>query len=102
MNVQQLEDLCIQLVQSDCDRSESLAALSDLELQDAYLNVLRQLGWELVIGVDSHSHWMSDSLLIYANQGAIHLCKTAFYALLVEMDRRGGERPGGEERAAGR
>ena len=102
MNFQQLEDFCIELVKSDSDRSATLAALNDLELQDAYLDVLRQLGWELVIGVDAHSHWLSDSLLISSNREAIHLCQTAFYALLCEFDRRGVDRPGGEERAAGR
>jgi hypothetical protein len=66
-----------------------LAAQSDAELQDTYLDVLRQLGWELVIGVDAHSHWLSDSLMIYSNQAAIHLCQTAFYAILCEFDRRG-------------
>ena len=89
MTFQRLEDLCIELVQCDGGRSESLAALSDAELQDAYLDVLWQLGWELVIGVDAHSHWVSDSLLIYSNQAAIHLCQTAYYAILCEMDRRG-------------
>jgi hypothetical protein len=41
-----------------------LAALSDGELKDAYLDVSRQLGLELVCGLDSHSHWMADLLLI--------------------------------------
>jgi hypothetical protein len=93
MNLDFLEDLCGELLQSDCDRSESLAALSDAELQDAYVDVLQQFGLELVIGVDEHSHWMSDSLLIYSNQGPIHACQTAFYAILCELDRRGGDRP---------
>jgi hypothetical protein len=96
MTFQQLEDLCIELVQSDCDRSESLAAFSDAELQDVYVSVLRQFGLELAIGVDEHSHWMSDSLLIYSNQGPIHLCQTAFYAVLCELDRRGVRPDGGE------
>jgi len=67
MTFQQLEDLCIELVQSDCDRSESLAAFSDAELQDVYVSVLRQSDWSLLSAVDEHSHWMSDSLLIYSN-----------------------------------
>lgn len=96
ITVQQLEDLCIALVQSDSDRT--LAALSDGELQDAYVDVLHQFGLELVIGVDEHSHWMSESLLVYGNQGAIHLCETAFYAILCELDRRGVDRPDGGAR----
>src|ERR1035438_8376718 len=100
MNFQQLEDLCIELAQSDCDRT--VATLTNAELQDAYVAILRQYGLELIIGVYEHSHWMSDSLLIFSNQGPIHLCQTAFYAIFFEMDRRGVERPGGEERAAGR
>ena len=77
-------------------------AQSDAELQDAYLDVLRQFGLELVCGVDSHSHWMNDLLVIVANQGPIHASQTAFYAILVELDRRGldwpeEERRGGEE-----
>jgi hypothetical protein len=70
-----------------------LAALSDGELKDAYLDVLRQLGLELVCGVDSHSHWISEVLVIVANQGPIHAAETAFYAILCEMDRRGVDEP---------
>ena len=93
MNLDSLEALCIELVSSDNDTSAVLAALSDDELQDAYVDVLHQFGLELVIGVDAHSHWMSDSLLIYSNQAAIHLCQTAFYADLCELERRGIDRP---------
>jgi hypothetical protein len=103
MNLQFLEDLCTELVQSECERSAILAALSDAELQDAYVDVLQQFGLELVIGVDELSSWMSDVLVIGGNQGPIHACQTAFYDILVEMDRRGVDRPdvvqrrGGEE-----
>ena len=93
MNLEFLEALCNELVQSDCERSEILAALTDAELKDAYLDVLRQLGLELVCGVDSHSHWINDLLVIVANQGPIHACETAFYAILVELDRRGVDEP---------
>jgi uncharacterized circularly permuted ATP-grasp superfamily protein len=64
MDLNFLERLCTELVQSNCERSEILAALSDGELKDAYLDVSRQLGLELVCGLDSHSHWMADLLLI--------------------------------------
>ena len=93
MNLDFLEALCTELVQSDCERSEILAALSDGELKDAYLDVLRQLGLELVCGVDIHSHWISEVLVIVANQGPIHAAETAFYAILCEMDRRGVDEP---------
>ena len=93
MDLNFLEHLCTELVQSNCERSEILAALSDGELKDAYLDVLRQLGLELVCGVDSHSHWISEVLVIVANQGPIHAAETAFYAILVEMDRRGVDEP---------
>ena len=93
MNLEFLEALCNELVQSDCERSAILAALSDAELQDAYVDVLHQFGLELVCGVDTHSHWTCDFLMIVANQGPIHACQTAFYAVLVEMDRRGIDEP---------
>ena len=95
MNLQLLEDLCDGLLQSDCERSAILTALTDAELQDAYGDVLHQYGLELVIGADEHSHWMSDSLVIRNNQGPIHACQTAFYAVMVEMNRRGVDRPDG-------
>lgn len=93
MNLEFLEALCNELVRSNCERSEILAALTDAELKDAYLDVLRQLGLELVCGVDSHSHWTCDFLMIVANQGPIHAAETAFYAILCEMDRRGVDEP---------
>ena len=101
MNLDFLEDLCGELLQSDCERSATLAALSDAELRDAYFDILQQFGLELVIGVDEHSSWMSDLLLIGSNQGPIHACQTVFYAILVEMDRRGVDRPDGEEERRG-
>jgi hypothetical protein len=90
MTIQQLENLCDELLlQPDGERSAILAALSDAKLQDAYARVLAQFGLELVIGLDEHSSWMSDLLVIGGNQGPILACQTAFYAVLVEMDRRG-------------
>jgi hypothetical protein len=93
MNLNFLADLCDELLRSNCERSAILAALSDSELKDVYLDVLRQFGLELVCGVDSHSHWTCDFLMIVANQGPIHACQTAFYAVLVEMERRGIDEP---------
>ena len=93
MNLQFLEDLCNELVQPGCERSAILAALSDAELQDAYVDVSRQFGLELVFGVYEHSHWLSDLLVIGSNLGPIHASQTAFYAILLELDRRGLDWP---------
>ncbi len=88
MNLAFLENLCDELLQSDNERSATLSAMSDAELQTVYVDVLHQFGLELICGVDEHSRWMCDLLLIGGNQGPIHACQTAFYAILVEMDRR--------------
>jgi hypothetical protein len=93
MNLNFLADLCDELLLSDNERSATLSAMSDAELQTVYVDVLHQLGLELVIGVDEHSSWMCDLLLIGGNQGPIHACQTAFYAILVELERRGVDEP---------
>jgi len=85
MNLDSLEALCLELVQSDSETSATLAALTNAELRTAYVDVLHQLGLELAIGLDAHSHWLSDSLLIYSNQGPIHLCQTAYYGNFVRI-----------------
>ena len=101
MNLEFLEDLCSELIQSDCDRSELLAALTNSELRDAYVDVLRQYGLELVCGAYEHSSWMGGLLMIAGNEGPIKACAAAFLAILVEMDRRGVDRPDGEEERQG-
>ena len=93
MNLEFLEDLCNELLQSDNERSATLSAMSDAKLQKIYVDVLHQFGLELICGVDAHSHWMFDSLVICSNQGPIHASQTVFYAILVEMDRRRVDRP---------
>ena len=93
MNLEFLETLCNELLQSDNERSETLSAMSDAELQTIYVDVLHQLGLELIIGLDAHSHWLSDLLVIGSNLGPIHAAETAFYAILCEMDRRGVDEP---------
>lgn len=99
MNLEQLENLCCDLLASDSDTM--LAALSDSELQDAYVDVLRQYGLELVCGAYDNSTWMGGVLMIAGNEGPIKACAAAFLAILVELDRRGVDRPeagrGGEE-----
>jgi hypothetical protein len=92
MTLQQLEDLCYGIVASDSNTS-ALAALSDAELQAAYMDILRQYGLELVCGAYESSTWMGDLLMIGANEGPIKACAMAFLAILIELDRRGVERP---------
>ena len=94
MTLQQLESFCYDLLDSDADTT--MATLSDAELQTAYTTVLRQYGLELVIGAED-SGWMSDLLMIGNNQGPILACHTAFSAILLEMARRGIDRPGDQE-----
>jgi hypothetical protein len=93
MNLKVLEDLCDELLRSDSERSPTLSAMSDGDLERVYVDVLHQFGLELICGVDAHSHWMSDSLVISSNLGPIHGAETAFYAILCEMDRRGVDEP---------
>jgi len=93
MTVQQIEDLCYEIVASDSNTS-ALGALSDAELQDAYADVLRQWSLELAIGAYESSAWIGELLMIGANEGPIKACAMAFLATLVEMDRRGVHPPG--------
>jgi hypothetical protein len=74
MNLHQLDELCDELL--------------DTELQDAYVDVFHQYGLELVIGAEDKSTWMSELLVIGANQGPIFACAAAFQAILLEMSRR--------------
>ena len=101
MNLTFLEDLCAELLQPDCERSTILAALTDSQLKDAYWDVSRQFSLELLCGVYEHSSWISDLLVIDGNQGPIHASQTAFYAILVELDRRGLDWPEAEEERRG-
>ena len=93
MDLNFLEHLCSELVQPGCERSAILAALSDDALKTVYVDVLHQFGLELICGVDSHSHWTCDFLMIVANQGQIHAAETAFYGVLLELERRGIDEP---------
>jgi hypothetical protein len=95
MNLQFLEFLCNELLQSNNERSATLSAMSAAELQTLYVDVLHQFGLELICGVDAHSRWMSDSLVIGSNLGPIHAAETAFYSILVELERRGVDWPDG-------
>jgi hypothetical protein len=94
MTLEQLENLCDELLVSKCDASPMLSAFTDIELLDAYDGILRQYGLELAVGAYHRSEWINGQLLIAANEGPIKACAAAFLAVLVEMDRRGLEWPG--------
>ncbi len=92
MTLQQLENFCYELLDSGAD-TNALAALSDAELQDAYTDVLRQYGLELVCGAYEDSTWMGGMLMIAGNEGPIKALAAAFLGVLVEIDRRAIKRP---------
>ena len=77
------------LVQDITEPSAVLAALSDNELHTAYDHVLEQFALELLIGAHENSDWSDGKLVIDANHGPIHLLQAAFYAVKLEVQRRG-------------
>ena len=77
------------LVTDITEPSVVLAALSDHELQAAYEHILEQFALELLIGAHENSDWSDDKLVIDANHGPIHLLEAAFYAVRLEVRRRG-------------
>ncbi|MGA2135696.1 MAG: hypothetical protein ABSH50_25675 [Bryobacteraceae bacterium] len=89
MTFSQLNCLCDEILQSDSDRSHLLASFSDLELQRAYVDTLRQFGVELAVGIEANSNWiLPEVLMIGGNPGPIHACQAAFEAIRLEMSRR--------------
>ena len=77
------------LVQDITEPSAVLGPLSDDELEPPYDFVLEQFALELLIGADKNSEWSDGKLVIDANHGTIHLLQAAFYALRLEVQRRG-------------
>ena len=77
------------LVQDITDPSAVLGSLSNHDLQAAYDLVLEQFALELLIGAAKNSDWLDGKLVIDANHGPIHLLETAFYAVRLELRRRG-------------
>jgi hypothetical protein len=77
------------LVQDITEPSAVLGSLSDHELQAAYDFVLERFALELLIGAHENSEWSGGKLLIDANHGPIHLLQAAFYAVKLEVQRRG-------------
>ena len=69
--------------------SAVLVSLSDHDLQAAYDCVLEQFALELLIGAHENSDWFNGKLVIDANDGPIHLPQAAFYAVKLEVQRRG-------------
>lgn len=55
MTLDQLDELCDELLDPDCGRSAILSAMSDAELQSAYVDIFHQYGLELVIGAEEKS-----------------------------------------------
>lgn len=88
MTIHELDELCDELLDPGCERSAILPAMSDSELQTAYVDTFRQYGLELVIGAEEKSNWMSELLVIGFNQGPIFACSAGFQAILLEMSRR--------------
>ena len=77
------------LVQDITEQSAVLGSLSDHELQGAYDHVLERFALELLIGAHENSEWSDGKLVIDANHGNIHLLQAAFYAVKIEVLRRG-------------
>jgi hypothetical protein len=75
------------LVEDITEPSAILGSLSGHELQAAYDHVLEQFALELLIGAHESSEWFK--LVIDANHGPIHLLQAAFYAVKLEVRRRG-------------
>jgi hypothetical protein len=77
------------LVEDITEPSAILCSLSGHELQAAYDHVLEQFALELLIGAHESSEWFNGKLVIDANHGPIHLLQAAFYAVKLEVRRRG-------------
>ena len=77
------------LVKDITEPSSALGSLSDDELQAAYDFVLERFALELLIGAHENSEWSNRKLVIAANHGPMHLLQAAFYAVKLEVQRRG-------------
>jgi hypothetical protein len=85
-----LTNLADELLVKDIDQpSAVLASLCDDDLQVFYDHVLEHFALELLIGADKNSDWFNGKLVIDANHGPIHLLQAAFYAVRLEVQRRG-------------
>jgi len=60
-----------------------------LRRQNFYDAVLEKFALELLIGAHENSEWAGGKLVIAGNRGRIHLLQAAFYAVKLEVERRG-------------
>ena len=77
------------LIHDITEPSAVLGSFSDDELQVLYDAMLEQFALELLIGAHKNSEWSDGKLVIAGNPGNIHLTQTAFYAVTLELRRRG-------------
>ncbi len=77
------------LVQDITEPSAVLDSLSDDQLQIFYDDVLEQFALALLVGAHKNSTWTNGNLVIAANHRNIHLLQAAFYAVQLEVQRRG-------------
>jgi len=77
------------LIHDITEPSAVLGSLSDDDLQITYDHILEQFALALLIGAHENSEWSDGKLVIAANRGNIHLLQTAFYAVTLEVQRRG-------------
>ena len=77
------------LAQDITEPSATLGSLSEDDLQAAYDHVHEQFALALQIGALENSEWSNGKLVIDANQGNIHLTQAAFYAVKLEVQKRG-------------
>lgn len=77
------------LIHDITEPSAVLGSLNDGELQTTYDHILEQFALALLTGALENSDWSDGKLVIAANHGNIHLLQTAFYAVKLEVQRRG-------------
>jgi hypothetical protein len=77
------------LIQDITEPSAVLGSFSGDELQVLYDAMLEQFALELLIGAHENSEWSDGKLVIAGNRGRIHLLQAAFYAVKLEVQRRG-------------
>ncbi|WP_031496146.1 hypothetical protein [Bryobacter aggregatus] len=77
------------LVQDIAEPSAVLGPLSDDELQTFDDAVREQFALALLSGAHENSEWSNGKLVIAGSRGNIHLLQAAFYAVMLEVQRRG-------------
>jgi ABC-type transport system involved in cytochrome c biogenesis permease component len=77
------------LIHDITEPSAVLGSLSADDLQTTYHHILEQFALALLIGAHENSSWSDGKLVIAGNRADIHLLQTAFYAVTLEVRRRG-------------